>query len=72
MKPVTDLPPAPIASPCIQVCTVDGKSGLCLGCFRTLAEIAQWRKFTPEARAELMTTLPDRRARIDPEKLGAF
>ena len=67
---VTHSPPAPIASPCIQVCTVDGKSGLCLGCFRTLSEIARWSKFTPDERAVLMLALPSRRSRIAPEKLG--
>ena len=31
-----------IASPCIDVCKIDEASGLCLGCWRTLAEIAAW------------------------------
>jgi predicted Fe-S protein YdhL (DUF1289 family) len=70
IRSVTDLPPAPIATPCIRVCTVDGKSGLCLGCFRTLPEIARWSKFSEGERAALMIDLPGRRARIDPEKLG--
>lgn len=70
MGSVTELPPAPIATPCIRVCTVDGKSGLCLGCFRTLAEIARWSKFSADEREAIMTDLPGRRARIDPEKLG--
>jgi hypothetical protein len=72
MGSVTELAPAPIATPCIQVCTVDGKSGLCLGCFRTLAEIARWSKFSEDERTMLMETLPARRSRIDPEKLGPF
>ena len=29
-----------IESPCIKVCAVDPRSGLCLGCGRSLAEIA--------------------------------
>ncbi|RYG13437.1 MAG: DUF1289 domain-containing protein [Caulobacteraceae bacterium] len=67
---MADAPPVPIATPCIQVCTVDGPSGLCLGCFRTLPEIARWSKFTGEERAALMQSLPGRRDRIDPAKLG--
>lgn len=63
-------PPRSIATPCIQVCAVDGESGLCLGCFRTLPEIARWSRFTDEERAALMEALPARRARISPEKLG--
>lgn len=66
--------PAPraIASPCIQVCVVDGESGLCLGCHRTLAEVAGWTRFSDAERAALMAELPGRRSRISPEKLGLF
>ena len=63
-------PPRPIATPCVQVCIVDGQSGLCLGCYRTLPEIGGWSRFTDSQRATIMAGLPDRRARIAPEKLG--
>ena len=63
-------PPRAIATPCVQVCVVDGPSGLCLGCFRTLPEIAGWSKLTEERRAEIMDELSSRRDRIDPAKLG--
>lgn len=53
-----------------MVCAVDGESGLCLGCFRTLKEIAGWRALGDEGRAAVMAELPSRRARIDPAKLG--
>ena len=64
--------PAPrsAATPCVQVCVVDGDSGLCLGCFRTLGEIAAWGGLPEETRAALMAELPSRRGRIAPEKLG--
>lgn len=65
-------PPRPIATPCVQVCVVDGESGLCLGCFRTLAEVAGWARFTDAEREAIMTALPDRRGRIRPEKLSLF
>ena len=64
-------PPA-IASPCVQVCAIDGQSGLCLGCFRTLAEIAGWTRFTDEERVAITVALPARRDRIAPKKLGLF
>lgn len=32
----------PLPSPCIGVCEMDARSGLCRGCTRTIAEIAQW------------------------------
>jgi predicted Fe-S protein YdhL (DUF1289 family) len=67
---MSDAPPKAIATPCIQVCMVDGASGLCLGCFRTLPEIAGWSRFTDAERSALMIELPTRRERIAPEKLG--
>jgi hypothetical protein len=66
----TPSPPAAIATPCVKVCIVDGQSGLCLGCYRTLPEIAGWTKLEPQLRDQLMLDLPQRRSRISPEKLG--
>ncbi|HWE45112.1 MAG TPA: DUF1289 domain-containing protein [Caulobacteraceae bacterium] len=63
--------PAPIiASPCIRICIVDGASGLCVGCLRTLPEIAGWGSFTNAERAEIMDALPARRDRVAPDRLG--
>lgn len=65
-------PPAPIKTPCIKVCVVDGESGLCMGCYRQLSEVAGWAKLTDEDRARIMAELPSRRSRIRPEKLAMF
>ena len=65
-------PPAPIKTPCVKVCVVDGESGLCLGCFRQLSEVAGWARLTDDERAAIMADLPGRRARIRPEKLAIF
>jgi predicted Fe-S protein YdhL (DUF1289 family) len=65
-------PPAPIKTPCIKVCVIDGQSSLCLGCFRTLAEVAGWARLSPEDREVVMAELPSRRDRIAPEKLAFF
>jgi predicted Fe-S protein YdhL (DUF1289 family) len=62
--------PAPIATPCVKVCVVDGASSLCLGCFRTLEEIAGWAALGDEERRRIMAELPERRSQIDPAKLG--
>lgn len=53
-------PPRPIATPCVKVCAVDGASGYCLGCRRTLPEIAGWARLSDEERAAIMAALPDR------------
>ncbi|MEG1030029.1 MAG: DUF1289 domain-containing protein [Brevundimonas sp.] len=63
-------PPRSIATPCVMVCTVDGASGLCLGCFRTLPEIATWSRMSDEERAKVMDELSGRRGKIDPALLG--
>lgn len=65
-----NTPPRPIVTPCIKVCAVDGESSLCLGCHRTLPEIAQWGRLGDDERAAIMAELPARRGRIAPEKLG--
>ncbi|MBP7814814.1 MAG: DUF1289 domain-containing protein [Phenylobacterium sp.] len=65
-------PPAPIKTPCIKVCVIDGETGLCMGCYRELTEVAAWQKLSEEDRARIMTELPTRRERIRPEKLAMF
>lgn len=67
-----DAPPKAIATPCVKVCIVDPESSLCLGCQRTLMEIAGWARLSDAERDAVMTELPGRRAMIRPEKLGLF
>jgi predicted Fe-S protein YdhL (DUF1289 family) len=52
--------PTSISTPCIKVCIVDGKNGLCVGCGRTLAEIAGWGGMDEERRRAVMADLPER------------
>jgi uncharacterized protein len=52
-----------IESPCTKVCTLDAHSGLCLGCGRTIDEIARWTAMSETERARIMAALPARRAR---------
>jgi len=56
-------PPRPIVTPCIKLCAVDGTSGYCLGCRRTLPEIAGWERLSEQERTDIMAALP---ARPDP------
>jgi uncharacterized protein len=55
-----------IASPCIQVCCVEPVSGICLGCYRTLPEIATWSRKTEAERALIMDALESRMSQLDP------
>lgn len=66
----SSTPPRSIATPCVKVCIVDGASGLCLGCYRTLSEIGGWSGLTDERRAAVMAELPARKERIDPALRG--
>lgn len=47
-------------TPCIAVCFIDPKSKLCLGCGRTLPEIARWHKMDSAERLDVMATLRQR------------
>jgi predicted Fe-S protein YdhL (DUF1289 family) len=53
-----------IESPCVNVCTLDARSGLCLGCARTIDEIARWTALSEAERARVMAELPARRAAV--------
>ncbi|MEO0747058.1 MAG: DUF1289 domain-containing protein [Pseudomonadota bacterium] len=49
-----------IESPCVRLCVVHPDAGICTGCYRSLDEIRDWSLMAPEARREIMDTLPDR------------
>jgi predicted Fe-S protein YdhL (DUF1289 family) len=51
-----------IESPCVNICTLDARSGLCLGCGRSIDEIARWSVMTAAERSRVMTELPARMA----------
>ena len=51
----------PVASPCTKVCTMDPASGLCIGCLRTLDEIACWGAMTDDERRRVLDLLDERR-----------
>jgi predicted Fe-S protein YdhL (DUF1289 family) len=51
-----------IESPCVQICTLDACSGICLGCGRTVGEIAGWIAMSGIERSRVMKELPARLA----------
>jgi hypothetical protein len=55
-----------VDSPCVKICVVNPETGLCLGCRRTLDEIARWSRMTAEERRAIMASLPAR----DPAPAG--
>jgi predicted Fe-S protein YdhL (DUF1289 family) len=49
-----------IESPCVKICTLDARSGRCLGCGRTIDEIARWSTLSEAERAYIMQELSTR------------
>jgi len=59
-----------IETPCIKVCTLDLTSGFCIGCGRTLDEIARWSSMSKAERSTLMSILKSRLTQRGPS--GTF
>jgi len=56
--------PALPASPCTNVCRMNAESGLCIGCQRTLDEIANWSRLDAEQRLAVLAAVAERRQTI--------
>jgi predicted Fe-S protein YdhL (DUF1289 family) len=57
-----NLPFRAVLSPCVGICYLDA-SGLCEGCHRSSAEIAQWSQMNDDQRLHVMEViLPQREA----------
>jgi predicted Fe-S protein YdhL (DUF1289 family) len=50
-----------VASPCVSVCEMSPHSGFCIGCYRTLDEIAAWSVLDPATKRAIVEALPVRR-----------
>jgi predicted Fe-S protein YdhL (DUF1289 family) len=61
---VETVPVQSIESPCVNICMMDDASGWCLGCGRTIDEIAGWSSGSAAWRDAVIATLPDRMARL--------
>jgi predicted Fe-S protein YdhL (DUF1289 family) len=57
---------AAIRSPCIRLCTLDPETRICLGCGRTLDEIAGWTRYSEAEREAIMARLPERLKAMEP------
>lgn len=53
-----------VLSPCIGVCRMDTSSNLCVGCGRSSAEIATWRRMSEEEQRRILAELPARHAQL--------
>lgn len=57
------MPTTP-SSPCIKICVLDPQSGWCVGCGRTLDEIAGWGSLSEAERLAVMDGLPARMTKL--------
>lgn len=55
------LPLRRVMSPCIGICTLDRRSGLCLGCKRNIDEIGRWAMLDDVQRQAILEQLPTRK-----------
>lgn len=57
------------ASPCTKVCSIDSRTGFCLGCWRTGEEIAAWPRLDAAGKHGLLARLATRRGLTAPERM---
>ena len=54
----------PVPSPCVSICRMDPASGLCVGCLRTIDEIAQWSALGDEGKREVLGLIEGRAKKL--------
>ena len=55
-------------TPCINICLLDTETGLCVGCGRSIEEIARWSAMSDAERRAIMRELPARQERLEVAK----
>lgn len=53
-------------SPCLDICSLDLSDEYCIGCGRSLDEIAGWLKASEAERRVIVDKLPERLLRLRP------
>jgi len=50
-----------VASPCVNICQMNPETGYCIGCMRTIDEIADWLEMTNMEKGQVLNRLEERR-----------
>ena len=66
-RPRRPRPISTVPSPCVSVCQLDDRTGLCQGCLRTTDEIRDWIVLDDDGRRAILARLAARRARLGAE-----
>ena len=53
-----------VKSPCINICLIDQKTDLCLGCGRSLIEIEKWTIYSEKEREEIIKKIKKNKLKI--------
>lgn len=61
---------AEVESPCIKICVVHPEARLCTGCLRSIDEITQWSRMSPETRKAIIAELPARAGQLTKRRGG--
>jgi len=59
-----------IDSPCVKICVIHPQARLCVGCLRSIDEIAAWSRMSPEGRRAVMAELSARAPQIAQRRGG--
>ncbi|MGH6831773.1 MAG: DUF1289 domain-containing protein, partial [Methyloceanibacter sp.] len=57
-----------VETPCVNICLLDTETGLCVGCGRSIEEIARWSAMSDAERRAIMRELPARQERLEEAK----
>jgi len=58
-----------VSSPCLNVCKLDDR-GICIGCFRTLDEIARWSQLNDIDKSRINSRLDELKRKTELEQNG--
>ncbi|MDZ4262983.1 MAG: DUF1289 domain-containing protein [Pseudomonadota bacterium] len=64
---MTESPLLPISSPCVRNCCLNSND-ICMGCFRSLAEIVNWGAANHQERQFILNCVAQRR--LDADRLA--
>jgi len=59
-----------VASPCVKICVVHPQERICVGCFRTIDEIARWSRMGQDERQDVVNALPGRQSGLQKRRGG--
>ncbi|MBL4749395.1 MAG: DUF1289 domain-containing protein [Amylibacter sp.] len=57
-------------SPCVKVCVIHPKAGICIGCYRRNGEIAAWARMERAERLAIIAELPERAGLLKGKRKG--